>query len=167
MESYIVDWLGLIFRWLHLITGIAWIGASFYFIWLDNSLETPPQWKKDKGIKGDLWAVHGGGIYEVAKYHGAPEAMPSTLHWFKWEAYSTWLTGMALLVLLYYVGAESYLIDPRVAELSAGTGHRPRTSPLSIGSWRPTCCSAPAPWRATGCSWRCFCWCWAARSPGH
>jgi uncharacterized membrane protein len=117
MESYIVDWLGLIFRWLHLITGIAWIGASFYFIWLDNSLETPPQWKKDKGIKGDLWAVHGGGIYEVAKYHGAPEAMPTTLHWFKWEAYSTWLTGMALLVLLYYVGAESYLIDPRVAEL--------------------------------------------------
>jgi uncharacterized membrane protein len=118
MESYVVDWLGLIFRWLHLITGIAWIGASFYFIWLDNSLEAPPQWKRDKGIKGDLWAVHGGGIYEVAKYAGAPEAMPQTLHWFKWEAYSTWLTGMALLALLYYVGAESYLIDPRVAELS-------------------------------------------------
>ena len=93
METYLLDWLSLIFRWLHLITGIAWIGASFYFIWLDNSLENPPQWKKDKGIKGDLWAVHGGGIYEVAKYHGAPEAMPTTLHWFKWEAYSTWLTG--------------------------------------------------------------------------
>jgi uncharacterized membrane protein len=118
METYILDWLSLIFRWLHLITGIAWIGASFYFIWLDNSLEEPPQWKREKGIKGDLWAVHGGGIYEVAKYHGAPEAMPKTLHWFKWEAYSTWLTGMVLLMLIYYVGAESYLIDPRVAELT-------------------------------------------------
>lgn len=118
MESYIIDWLGLIFRWLHLITGVAWIGASFYFIWLDNSLESPPQWKKDKGIKGDLWAVHGGGIYEVAKYAGAPEAMPEHLHWFKWEAYTTWLTGMVLLMLIYYVGAESYLIDPRIAELT-------------------------------------------------
>lgn len=118
MESYILDWFSLIFRWLHLITGIAWIGASFYFIWLDNSLETPPRWKQDKGIKGDLWAVHGGGIYEVAKYAGAPEAMPDTLHWFKWEAYTTWLTGMVLLTLIYYVGAESYLIDPRVAQLT-------------------------------------------------
>ena len=82
MESYILDWLQLIFRWLHVITGIAWIGASFYFVWLDNSLEPPPQWKRDKGIKGDLWAIHGGGIYEVSKYQLAPEAMPETLHWF-------------------------------------------------------------------------------------
>lgn len=118
MESYALDWLGLLFRWLHLITGVAWIGASFYFMWLDNSLEEPPPWKRDKGIKGDLWAIHGGGIYEVAKYRLAPEAMPATLHWFKWEAYSTWLTGMVLLTLIYYLGAESYLIDPRVAELS-------------------------------------------------
>ncbi len=118
MESYIIDWISLILRWLHVITGIAWIGASFYFIWLDNSLEEPPQWKKDKGIKGDLWAVHGGGIYEVAKYHGAPESMPTHLHWFKWEAYSTWITGMLLLAVMYYLGAESYLIDRRVADLS-------------------------------------------------
>ncbi|MFT7286917.1 MAG: putative membrane protein [Halieaceae bacterium] len=118
METYLVDWISLIFRWLHMITGIAWIGASFYFIWLDNSLEEPPRWKKDKGIKGDLWAIHGGGIYEVAKYAGAPETMPSHLHWFKWEAYSTWLTGMVLLIVIYYFGAESYLIDQRVAELS-------------------------------------------------
>lgn len=118
MESYIVDWLGLIFRWLHLITGVAWIGASFYFIWLDNSLEEPSQSKRDKGIKGDLWAVHGGGIYEVTKYAGAPQAMPGNLHWFKWEAYTTWLTGMVLLTLIYYVGAEAYLIDPRVAQLT-------------------------------------------------
>lgn len=119
METYIVDWISLIVRWLHVITGIAWIGASFYFMWLDNSLEDPPQWKKDKGIKGDLWAVHGGGIYEVAKYQGAPERMPEHLHWFKWEAYSTWLTGMVLLAVIYYLGAESYLIDRRVADLSA------------------------------------------------
>ncbi|MEE4277685.1 MAG: urate hydroxylase PuuD [Halieaceae bacterium] len=134
MESYIVDWIGLILRWLHVITGIAWIGASFYFIWLDNSLVEPPQWKIDKGIKGDLWAVHGGGIYEVAKYRAAPETMPPHLHWFKWEAYSTWITGMLLLAVIYYLGAEAYLIDPRVATLSAtqavllGVG-------FIIGSW--------------------------------
>ena len=118
MESYITDWITLIFRWLHLITGIAWIGASFYFIWLDNSLREPPQWKQDKGIKGDLWAIHGGGIYEVAKYQLAPEKMPDILHWFKWEAYTTWLTGMVLLVVIFYFGADSYLIAPEVAELS-------------------------------------------------
>ena len=86
METYIIEWLSLIVRWLHVITGVAWIGASFYFVWLDNSLQNPPQWKKDKGIKGDLWAIHGGGIYEVAKYRLQPEQMPETLHWFKWEA---------------------------------------------------------------------------------
>ena len=118
MESYILDWVQLIFRWLHLITGIAWIGASFYFVWLDNSLENPPQWKKDKGIKGDLWAIHGGGVYEVAKYQLAPEQMPAQLHWFKWEAYTTWLTGMVLLSVIYYLGADAYLIDKRVADLT-------------------------------------------------
>jgi uncharacterized membrane protein len=118
MESYIIDWIQLVFRWLHLITGIAWIGASFYFVWLDNSLEEPPQWKKDKGIKGDLWSIHGGGIYEVAKYELAPEKMPQTLHWFKWEAYTTWLTGMVLLIVIFYLGADSYLIDKRVADLT-------------------------------------------------
>jgi uncharacterized membrane protein len=117
MESYILDWLQLIFRWLHVITGIAWIGASFYFVWLDNSLESPPQWKRDKGIKGDLWAIHGGGIYEIAKYQLAPEKMPETLHWFKWEAYTTWLTGMVLMMLVFYIGADAYLIDKRVADL--------------------------------------------------
>jgi len=118
MDPYIAEWLNLILRFLHLVTGVAWIGASFYFVWLDNHLETPPQWKADKGIKGDLWAIHGGGFYEVAKYQLAPEKMPTTLHWFKWEAYSTWLTGFTLLIVMYYVGAESYLIDPRVADIS-------------------------------------------------
>ena len=118
MEVYLIDWISLIFRWVHVITGIAWIGASFYFIWLDNHLQEPPEWKKNKGIKGDLWAIHGGGIYEVAKYKLSPEAMPETLHWFKWEAYSTWLTGMVLLSVIYYLGAESYLIDREVADLT-------------------------------------------------
>jgi len=118
METYITDWLNLIIRFAHLITGIAWIGASFYFIWLDNHLENPPAWKAEKGVSGDLWAIHGGGFYEVAKYRLAPPAMPTNLHWFKWEAYTTWLTGFMLLSLMFYVGAESYLIDKRVADLS-------------------------------------------------
>ncbi|MFC3851242.1 urate hydroxylase PuuD [Salinispirillum marinum] len=109
--AYLMDWLQLFFRWFHVIAGIAWIGASFYFIWLDNNLREPPQWKKDKGIKGDLWAIHGGGYYEVAKYQLGPEEQPETLHWFKWEAYTTWLTGMVLMVLIYYVGAQAYLVD--------------------------------------------------------
>ncbi|WP_028293015.1 urate hydroxylase PuuD [Oceanobacter kriegii] len=119
MEAYLVDWLHLLIRFLHVLTAIAWIGASFYFVWLDNSLEKPPQWKIDKGIKGDLWAVHGGGFYEVAKYQNTPEQLPKTLHWFKWEAYSTWLTGMALLIVVFYVGAQSYLIDSTKADLTS------------------------------------------------
>lgn len=120
MEFYglLAEWLGLFLRWFHVIAGVAWIGASFYFIWLDNSLKTPPQWKKDKGIKGDLWAIHGGGFYEVAKYEYGPEEIPETLHWFKWEAYSTWISGFLLLILIYYFGASVYLIDPSVMALS-------------------------------------------------
>ena len=89
-----------------------------YFVWLDNHLEKPPEEKAEKGISGDLWAIHGGGFYEVAKYKLAPPKMPTTLHWFKWEAYTTWITGFLLLSLMFYVGAESYLIDPRVQELT-------------------------------------------------
>ena len=118
MDPYINEWLNLVIRFAHLITGIAWVGASFYFVWLDNHLQTPPQEKADKGIGGDLWAIHGGGFYEVAKYKLAPPKMPATLHWFKWEAYTTWITGFLLLSLMFYVGAESYLIDKRVADLT-------------------------------------------------
>ena len=118
MDPYITDWLNLAIRFAHVITGIAWIGASFYFVWLDNHLETPPQEKADKGISGDLWAIHGGGFYEVAKYKQAPPQMPTMLHWFKWEAYTTWITGFFLLALMFYVGAETYLIDKSVAELT-------------------------------------------------
>ena len=116
-----LDWISLFVRWFHVIAGVAWIGASFYFIWLDNNLRTPPKWKQDKGIKGDLWAIHGGGFYEVAKYAYGPEKMPETLHWFKWEAYTTWLSGFALLIIVYYFGASAYLIDPSVNAMSPAT----------------------------------------------
>ncbi len=118
MDPYITEWLNLIIRFAHLVVGIAWIGASFYFVWLDNHLEKPPEWKAEKGISGDLWAIHGGGFYEIAKYKLAPPKIPTTLHWFKWEAYTTWITGFLLLSLMFYVGAESYLIDPRVKDLT-------------------------------------------------
>ncbi|AQT62510.1 hypothetical protein B0D95_17190 [Cellvibrio sp. PSBB023] len=110
MNGLLLEWLNLAFRWFHVVAAIAWIGASFYFIWLDLSLREPPQWKADKGVKGDLWAIHGGGIYEVAKYHLRPEVMPNKLHWFKWEAYSTWLSGTGLLILMYYLQAQTYLV---------------------------------------------------------
>ena len=118
MIAYLTEWLNLILRFAHVITGIAWIGASFYFIWLDNHLEKPPGWKSEQGIGGDLWAIHGGGFYEIAKYQIAPNKMPQLLHWFKWEAYSTWLTGFGLLSLMFYLGADVYLIDPAIARLS-------------------------------------------------
>jgi uncharacterized membrane protein len=120
MEAYFLEWLNMFFRWFHVIAGVAWIGASFYFVWLDNSLENPPQWKKDKGIGGDLWAIHGGGFYEVAKYKLGPEKMPENLHWFKWEAYTTWLTGMVMLWIVYYIGAESFLIDSARMDFTQG-----------------------------------------------
>ncbi len=119
MEAYLVDWLNLLARWVHFITGVAWIGASFYFIWLDNHLETPGSAEDvDKGVGGEVWSVHGGGFYHAQKYKVAPQVIPETLHWFKWEAYSTWLSGMFLLVLVYWYGAQVYLIDPSTAELT-------------------------------------------------
>ena len=119
MESYLLDWLHLLARWAHFVTGIAWIGSSLYFIWLDNHLEAPrdPD-DADKGVGGEVWSVHGGGFYHAQKYKTSPAELPQTLHWFKWEAYSTWLTGMFLLGLVYFLGAEVYLIDNSVAELS-------------------------------------------------
>src|SRR5262249_9767838 len=95
MEAYLVEWANLLVRWLHLIAGIAWIGASFHFIGLDLSLERPKQERdRAKGVMGEQWAVHGGGFYHKQKYLLAPPALPERLHWFKWEAYTTWLSGM-------------------------------------------------------------------------
>ena len=119
MSAYLFDWASLLGRWLHLITGIAWIGASFYFVWLDNSL-LPPKRKEliDAGVGGEVWAVHGGGFYNAQKYKTAPVELPEPLHWFYWEAYTTWLSGFFLLCLLYFGQAEIYLIDPQVMALS-------------------------------------------------
>ena len=117
--DYLLDWCGLLVRWFHVVAGIAWIGSSFYFVWLDNHLE--PQGASepiDPNVAGELWAVHGGGFYRSRKYRVAPPVLPPTLHWFYWEAYSTWLSGFALLCLLYFLRAEAYLIDPSVAALT-------------------------------------------------
>lgn len=119
MEAYFVEWLNLFGRWVHFVTGIAWIGSSFYFIWLDNHLQAPEDPSDDeKGVGGELWSVHGGGFYHAQKYRTAPTNLPATLHWFKWEAYSTWLSGMFLLVLVYWYGADVYLIDSSNSDLS-------------------------------------------------
>ena len=119
MSAYLIDILSLLGRWVHLVTGIAWIGASFYFVWLDNHLVAPSDDAlAGKGVAGELWAVHGGGFYNAQKYRVAPQALPPVLHWFYWEAYSTFLSGFFLLGLMYYAQAEVYLIDPRVAALS-------------------------------------------------
>lgn len=121
IDAYIIDWLNLILRWAHIITGIAWIGSSFYFIWLDARLNVPPRDPENADVAGDLWAVHGGGFYHSQKYKVAPAELPEPLHWFKWEAYSTWLTGFALLVIVYYLNASALLIDPAVADIDAIT----------------------------------------------
>ncbi len=119
MAAHALDWLNLALRWAHVIAGIAWIGTSFYFNWL-NSRIAPPK-RAEPGVAGELWSVHGGGFYRVTKYAVAPERLPPTLHWFKWEAYATWLSGFALLVLIYYVGASAFLLDPGVASIGPTT----------------------------------------------
>jgi uncharacterized membrane protein len=119
LDPYATEWLNLLTRWLHVIAGIVWIGSSFYFIALDNHLR-PPEEAQDaaEGVGGESWEIHGGGFYRVQKYRVAPPRLPEPLHWFKWEAYTTWLSGFALLVVLYYLNADQYLIDPSVADLS-------------------------------------------------
>ena len=119
MEAYALDWVQLLIRWVHLITGIAWIGASFYFVFLDNSLLPPKRQEDiDAGIGGELWAIHGGGFYHAQKFKVAPAALPEPLHWFKWEAYWTWMSGLALFVVMYYAHADIYMIDRGVADLT-------------------------------------------------
>ncbi|WP_137817337.1 urate hydroxylase PuuD [Pseudomonas sp. 2FG] len=109
MEAHLIEWLNLSIRWVHMITGIAWIGASFYFVWLENNLNRV---NPRDGLAGDLWAIHGGGIYHLEKYKLAPPKMPDNLHWFKWEAYFTWMSGVALLMVVYYLNPSLYLIAP-------------------------------------------------------
>jgi uncharacterized membrane protein len=136
MGSHGFDILEMLLRWLHVIAGIAWIGSSFYFIWLDNSLDPPAPNSESakKGVSGELWAVHGGGFYNPQKYAVAPASLPEKLHWFKWEAYTTWLSGTALLVVVYWLKAQVMMIDPALAPLvtwqAVGIG-----AASMIGSW--------------------------------
>ena len=142
MESYLLDWANLLVRWLHVIAGVAWIGSSFYFVMLDLSLK-PPRHPEDeqRGVFGELWAVHGGGFYVSQKFLTGPKGEPLSqdLHWTKYEAYTTWLSGMALLALIYWFGATSYLIDTRVLALTpaqaVGLSSKLITSPQTRDSW--------------------------------
>ena len=109
MEAHLLEWLNLSVRWVHMITGVAWIGASFYFVWLENNLNRV---NPKNGLAGDLWAIHGGGIYHLEKYKLAPPTMPDNLHWFKWEAYFTWMSGIALLCVVFYANPTLYLLAP-------------------------------------------------------
>lgn len=107
MEHHLQEYLHLLLRWIHFIVGVAWIGASFYFNWLENRLDRRAP---GPGVAGDLWAIHGGGFYHLQKFDTAPPAMPAELHWFKWEAYTTWLSGFALLIIVYYLSADAFLL---------------------------------------------------------
>jgi len=111
-------WLGLLIRWAHFIIGIAWIGASFYFNWLENHLQREHQ---QDGATGDLWAVHGGGFYYLKKFALVPGELPPILHWFKWEAYMTWISGMALLIIVFYWNAQTYMLNPNVIGVGSAT----------------------------------------------
>jgi uncharacterized membrane protein len=114
--SILTEWLSLIFRWLHVVAAIAWIGSSFYFIHLDLSLK--PNSTLPDGVQGEAWQVHGGGFYRIVKYLVAPAQLPDELTWFKWEAYTTWLSGFALMVVVYYLDAELFLVDKSVLDLT-------------------------------------------------
>ena len=122
MESYLLEWANLLLRWAHVITAIAWIGSSFYFVFLDSSL-TPPvdEDLKKQGVSGELWAVHGGGFYHPVKFATKPPQMPASLHWFYWESYSTWITGFALLTVSYLWNASAYLVDKSLMDWQPST----------------------------------------------
>ena len=118
LADYTTDWLDLIFRWFHVAAAIVWIGTSFYFVALDNHLLEPEEeHDRDQGVAGESWEIHGGGFYRIHKFRVAPPFLPKPLHWYKWEAYWTWLSGFALFCIVYYTDARLRLIDPEVADL--------------------------------------------------
>ena len=120
--TYALEWLNLLGRGLHVVAGIAWIGASFYFIWLDNHLRAPANADDEgRGVGGEVWAIHGGGFYHAQKYRAAPPQIPAALHWFKWEAYTTLLSGLFLLGIVYYAQADLYMVDRSIANFSPAT----------------------------------------------
>jgi uncharacterized membrane protein len=147
MTSWLGDWANLLLRWAHFIAGIAWIGSSFYFIWLDRALTRPAQPRP--GVEGDLWMVHSGGFYQVEKRRPGPGEVPAVLHWFKWEAMLTWITGISLLVLVFYLSG-AYLIDSSVsrigrgAAIGLGIGVLVFSWPVYDGLWRSPLAKRPA-----------------------
>ncbi|MCZ6739121.1 MAG: urate hydroxylase PuuD, partial [Actinobacteria bacterium] len=130
LGPHLSDWLHLGIRWLHVIAGVVWIGTSFYFVWLNNHVRESPD--QPPGSEGELWAVHGGAFYRVMKYE-RPPTLPDTLHWFKWEAYTTWLSGFSLLVLIFYIDAPIFLIDPAKVDLSPWTAAAIGIATLVLG----------------------------------
>src|ERR1700746_2304848 len=130
--SVLSEWLGLIFRWLHVVAAIGWIGSSVYFLYFDPRLK--PSTPLPEGGQGEAWQVHGGGFYRIVKYLVAPAKLPDELTWFKWEAYTTWLSGFALMVVVYYLDAELFLVDKSVLDLT----------PLQAGLFR--FCSLALAW---------------------
>ena len=136
MEAHLIEMLGMLLRWLHVIAGIAWVGSSFYFVWLDASLDPPAPDSDEarKGVSGELWAVHGGGFYNPQKYAVAPASLPDKLHWFKWEAYTTWLSGTALLVIVYWMRAQAMMVDPSIASLTSAQAVGIGIASM-VGSW--------------------------------
>ena len=147
MTSWLGDWANLLLRWAHFIAGIAWIGSSFYFIWLDRALTKPAQPRP--GVEGDLWMVHSGGFYQVEKRRPGPGEIPPVLHWFKWEAMLTWITGISLLVLVFYLSG-AYLLDPGVSRIgrwqatALGIGVLILGWPIYDGLWRSPLGKRPA-----------------------
>ncbi len=147
MTGWLADWANLLLRWTHFIAGIAWIGSSFYFIWLDRALTKPALPRP--GVEGDLWMVHSGGFYQVEKRRPGPGEVPPVLHWFKWEAMLTWLTGIALLILVFYLSG-AYLLDPGISRISRGAatalgiGLVILSWPVYDGLWRSPLCKRPA-----------------------
>lgn len=131
MDAVLNEWIGLLARWVHVIAGIAWIGSSFYFMHLDAALREVPDIPRGKG--GEAWEVHGGGFYQVRKYLVAPAALPSELIWHKWQAYATWISGFFLLVWIYYLGADLYLIDPAVRDMGSGVAALIGIGALGLG----------------------------------
>lgn len=130
-ESHVIEWMNLVVRWAHVVFGIAWIGASFYFNFLENSLNRTENLRDE--LAGNLWAVHGGGFYYLEKYKVAPKELPKHLHWFKYEAYFTWLSGFTLLVIVYYLDAKVYLIDKQVMDISPEIAVLTGISSLGLG----------------------------------
>lgn len=128
----VLDWINLLVRWVHLGTGIAWIGSSFYFVWLDSHLTAPESPRK--GVEGEIWMVHSGGFYQVEKRLVGPSDMPKVLHWFKWEAMLTWVTGIVLLTVIYYMTGGAYLVDPAVSSITPREATLVSVAVL-VGSW--------------------------------